>query len=70
MTIVYIILAYCIITAIIAAYIALFISNKKQSGFFPTYLSVLGGPVTLVIYLLRLKTRKQERAYYKRKYFQ
>jgi len=66
MAIIYIILAYCIITAIIAVFIA----RKKNAGFFPAYISTLGGPITMILYLLRLQTRKQERAYYKRKYFQ
>jgi len=65
MTIIYIVLAYCIITAIIAAFIAL----KKNVGFIPAYISTLGGPITIILYLLRLQTRKQERAYYNRKYF-
>jgi len=64
MTVLYIIAVYCFAMGIIAAYIA----NKKEAGFFQMYLYVLGGPLTLVLHLLKLKTKDEERNYYRRKY--
>ncbi|GEM_PF-2356705 len=65
MTVIYIIIVYCIIALLLAAFIA----NKRNSSFFKTFLYILGGPLTFIMYLLRLKNRDVERSYYKRGFF-
>lgn len=66
MMVLYTIAVYCIAMGIISAYIA----HKKKAGFFRIYIDALGGPLTLTLQLLKLKTREQGRAYYRKKHFQ